>query len=246
MKIYLNKLKFNKKFASITGIFTCILLCSGLFISNNIKDKTESSNLDYSTKEALSFKFSPITTEEESETTEEISKEHTSETEPTVVKSNPKQPYKKPSETKSDNDYRISTISTVVNTENTTGKEDTNLNESEDVFLIAAAVCREAGGESIETQMLVANVIINRVNSSKYPNTVRGVLTQKNQYGTMWKYGVSFPKWATENIKEQCYSVAKRILNGERVCPENVIYQAEFKQGSGVYSYVGGMYFCYA
>ena len=47
----------------------------------------------------------------------------------------------------------------------------------DDLFYLAAAVCREAGGESEEIQLLVANVVINRVNSSIYPDTIYGVLT---------------------------------------------------------------------
>ena len=116
----------------------------------------------------------------------------------------------------------------------------------DDLFYLAAAVCREAGGESEEIQLLVANVIINRVNSSIYPDTIYEVLTEYKQYGTMWKYGVSFPDWADDKVKEQCYSVAKRILEGERFCPENVLFQAEFKQGSGVFKQFGDdYYFCY-
>lgn len=115
----------------------------------------------------------------------------------------------------------------------------------DDLFYLAAAVCREAGGASEEIQLLVANVIINRVNSSIYPNTIYSVLTQYMQYGTMWKYGISFPKWANQKIKDQCYSVARRVLEGERFCPENVLFQAEFKQGSGIYKQFKGYYFCY-
>lgn len=115
----------------------------------------------------------------------------------------------------------------------------------EDLFYLAAAVCREAGGESEEIQLLVANVIINRVNSSVYPDTIYEVLTQRRQYGTMWRDGISFPDWATEEVQEQCYSVARRILEGERFCPENVLFQAEFEQGSGIYAEYPGYYFCY-
>lgn len=124
--------------------------------------------------------------------------------------------------------------------------EGTKNYTDDDLYYLAAAVCREAGGESEEIQLLVANVIINRVNSSIYPDTIYEVLTEYKQYGTMWKYGVSFPNWADEKVKEQCYSVAKRILEGERLCPENVLFQAEFKQGSGVFKQFGDdYYFCY-
>lgn len=132
-------------------------------------------------------------------------------------------------------------------TENVTEpSEETKSYTDDDLFYLAAAVCREAGGESEEIQLLVANVVMNRVNSSLYPDTIYEVLTQYKQYGTMWKYGVSFPDWADEKVKEQCYSVAQRILEGERYCPENVLFQAEFKQGSGVYKQFGDdYYFCY-
>ena len=115
----------------------------------------------------------------------------------------------------------------------------------DDLFYLAAAVCYEAGGEPEETQLLVANVIINRVNSSLYPNTIYGVLTQPYQYGTLRRDGVHFPSWADKDVKTQCYNVARRVLNGERFCPANVLFQAEFVQGSGVYKKINNMYFCY-
>lgn len=133
-----------------------------------------------------------------------------------------------------------------VTEEATEPTEEVKSYTEDDLFYLAAAVCREAGGESEEIQLLVANVIINRVNSSYYPDTIYDVLTEYKQYGTMWKYGVSFPDWADEKVKEQCYSVAQRILEGERFCPENVLFQAEFKQGSGVFKQFGDdYYFCY-
>lgn len=116
----------------------------------------------------------------------------------------------------------------------------------DDLYYLAAAVCCEAGGESEEIQLLVANVVINRVNSPLFPNTIYGVLTQYKQYGMMWKYGVSFPTWANQNTIDHCYAIAKRILDGERVCPENVLFQAEFVQGSGIFKQFGDkFYFCY-
>lgn len=133
-----------------------------------------------------------------------------------------------------------------VTEEMTEPTEEVKSYSEDDLFYLAAAVCREAGGESEEIQLLVANVIMNRVNSSLYPNTIYEVLTQYKQYGTMWKYGISFPDWADQKVKDQCYSVAKKILEGERYCPENVLFQAEFEQGSGIFKQFGDdYYFCY-
>lgn len=137
-------------------------------------------------------------------------------------------------------------VSDILDTDDETQSENFVTYSDNDLFCLAAAVCREAGKKSEEIQLLVANVIINRVNSSRYPNTIYGVLTQYKQYGTMWRDGVSFPDWATDEIKEQCYNVAKRILDGERFCPENVVFQAGSPQGSGIYKYFEeGYYFCY-
>lgn len=134
-------------------------------------------------------------------------------------------------------------------TEETTGSvvstEPEKTYTDDDLFYLAAAVCREAGGESEEIQLLVANVVINRVNSSIYPDTIYGVLTDYRQYGMMWKYGVHFPSWADQETINHCYDVARRILEGERVCPDNVLFQAEFEQGSGIYKQFDGFYFCY-
>ena len=115
----------------------------------------------------------------------------------------------------------------------------------EDLYHLAVAICKEAGGENEEVQLLVANVIMNRVNSSIYPDTIYDVITQKGQYGTMYKDEIEFPKWATNSVQEQCYNSARIILEGNKFCPENVLYQAGFKQGSGVYKEYPGYYFCY-
>lgn len=116
----------------------------------------------------------------------------------------------------------------------------------DDLYYLAAAVCCEAGGENEEIQLLVANVVINRVNSSFYPDTIYDVLTEYGQYGMMWEYGIEFPNWADEDVKNQCYSVARRVLEGERFCPKNVLFQAEFEQGSGIFKQFGDeYYFCY-
>lgn len=115
----------------------------------------------------------------------------------------------------------------------------------DDLFCLAAVIYRESGASSEEVKMLVGNVVLNRVASDLYPNTIREVLTQKKQYGLMWKNGVSFPTNASESLVADCYDIAKRLLDGERVCPENVLFQAEFKQGSGVYKQIGNIFFCY-
>ena len=78
----------------------------------------------------------------------------------------------------------------------------------DDLYCLAAVICCEAGGESEEAQLMVGNVVLNRVLHKRYSDTIREVLEEPYQYGTMWKYGIKFPKWATEKTIKKCYAVA--------------------------------------
>ena len=51
-----------------------------------------------------------------------------------------------------------------------------------DTYLLAKCIYAEARGESYEGQVAVGAVILNRVRSSKFPNTVSGVIYQKNAF----------------------------------------------------------------
>ena len=82
-------------------------------------------------------------------------------------------------------------------------------------------------------------VVMNRVKSSDWPNTISGVLYQKGQYSTTkYFYTVSLP--------QEVYEMAEGILkNGTDDVPENVVFQAMRKQGKGTWKKVGTDYFCY-
>lgn len=54
----------------------------------------------------------------------------------------------------------------------------------DDLFWLSRVICREAGNQSLEGQMAVGNVVLNRVADPVFPNTVEGVLAQKNQFST--------------------------------------------------------------
>lgn len=82
-------------------------------------------------------------------------------------------------------------------------------------------------------------VVMNRVNSKAWPDTVKGVLYQKGQYSTT-KY------FYTKEIPPEVYNMAWDIYrNGTPDVPENVVFQATFRQGSGTWKKVNTDYFCY-
>ena len=122
----------------------------------------------------------------------------------------------------------------------------------DELFCMAAAIYNEAGGDmcSDETRLLVGYVILNRVNSSKFPNTIREVLEAKRQYGEFYWTGVKFAdrssKPEEKNAVERAYEIAKRVLTEPSTIPETVAFQAEFEQGTGVYKYQDSIYFCHA
>lgn len=70
--------------------------------------------------------------------------------------------------------------------DNKTEKRETviNLND-EEIMLLSKLVAGEARGESYEGQVAVAAVVINRVKDSRFPNTLEGVIYQKNAFSVV-------------------------------------------------------------
>jgi spore germination cell wall hydrolase CwlJ-like protein len=107
-----------------------------------------------------------------------------------------------------------------------------------DLDLLARLVHQEARGCNDYTQLLVANVVINRVNDPRFPNTIRGVIYQKGQYSGAGSL-------ASVKPNADCVRNARRVLSGERFCPSKVVWQSESRQGKGLWKRVGNQYFCY-
>lgn len=118
----------------------------------------------------------------------------------------------------------------------------------EELYLLAKIIYAEAGSSwlSDEQQLLVGNVVLNRVASPEFPNTIKEVIYQKGQY-----YGVNSNRFKKMVPGERELAHAKRLLDGERFCPTSVVFQANFKQGSGVWKAIPDKilkttYFCYS
>lgn len=113
--------------------------------------------------------------------------------------------------------------------------------ESEKKYLLARLVYAEAGGESDEHQQAVASVVLNRMNSDKFPDSIDEVIYQRNplQYACIEDGNID--KIPDERAIKNAYY----IWDNGSILPDNVLYQAEFKQGSGVYKKIGNTYFCY-
>jgi len=118
-----------------------------------------------------------------------------------------------------------------------------------DLYLLSKIIYAEAGSDwlSDEWKMSVGEVVLNRVAHPSFPSTVREVVYQPGQY-----YGSGNRWFETTRPDVRCVELAKRLLEGERVLNDpSVVYQANFKQGSGVHTalhdkYLGWTYFCFA
>lgn len=124
---------------------------------------------------------------------------------------------------------------------------------SDELYCMAAAIYNEAGGDSCsdDTRRMVGYVILNRVNDSRYPDTIRGVLEQRHQYGVFYITGVKFADRCKlpqeQHAVKRAYAIAKEVLETENIpIPSTVVFQAEFKQGISIYKYQDEMYFCHA
>ena len=58
----------------------------------------------------------------------------------------------------------------------------------EEIEILKYIVEQETRGGSYRHKCIVTNVVLNRVKDSRFPNTVKGVLLQKNQFSSTWNY----------------------------------------------------------
>lgn len=122
---------------------------------------------------------------------------------------------------------------------------------AEDVRLLAKIMDAEDGYNWPDAMILcIGEVVLNRVASPEFPDTVREVLYQAD--GGYVQYApVHSAAWATSEPTEHYVELAKRLLDGERVLNDPaIIYQALFEQGRGTVMtyhdfYLGSTtYFC--
>lgn len=85
--------------------------------------------------------------------------------------------------------------------------------EENDRFLLANLIYCEAGGEPYAGQLAVGAVVINRVLSSRYPNTVVGVIYQNRQFQpvTTGRFALAI---ASDKATASCYQAADEAMKG--------------------------------
>lgn len=104
----------------------------------------------------------------------------------------------------------------------------------EDLFELSKIITTEIGSSwyPIEWKMMVGEVVLNRVASPEYPDTIYDVIHQKGQYQNA---GTTY----FDNLLplEDCVDVAVRLLSGERLINDiRVVAQSGKERGAGTFA----------
>lgn len=117
-------------------------------------------------------------------------------------------------------------------------KQESVSYSKEDLRLLACLVHAEAGTQSYEGKLAVANIVLNRVKSPKYANSIKAVIYQKGQFsvaysGSMEKQLASYSHYSNQS---QLLSIkaAKAALEGSNNIGSRLYfhsYKAAVKKG---------------
>lgn len=83
------------------------------------------------------------------------------------------------------------------------------IDSADDLTLLAAIIQIEAGNEVYEGQVAVGSVVMNRVRSGSFPNTVGGVIFAKGQFATSRMSSV-----ISRGVKASCIQAAQEAMSG--------------------------------
>lgn len=90
--------------------------------------------------------------------------------------------------------------------------------KEEDVRLLAKIINAEAGNQPYKGKLAVGNVVLNRVGSPGFPNTIRKVIYQKGQFSPVANGAIN------KKPNEESIKAAKEVLAGSRVVDGDVLF----------------------
>lgn len=118
---------------------------------------------------------------------------------------------------------------------------------ADELLLVAQVVQEESKGSGVEARAAVANVIYNRIASSRFPDSVSGVIFQKNQF-TVARDEEKLR--AVMPISKTIEAVNQIFIGGDMILPDDVLYFRSSKKGTSwdkrvYYATYGGNSFFY-
>ena len=94
-----------------------------------------------------------------------------------------------------------------------------------DLDLLAHIIYNEAGNQTLTGKIAIGNVVMNRVKSPLFPNTVEDVIYQKNQFVPRGS------KVMTRTVNEQSWVAAKLVMEGVVVMPNAFFFNTKGLKG---------------
>ena len=109
----------------------------------------------------------------------------------------------------------------------------------EEMNLLAKVVWVESRGECESGQQAVAEVVLNRIASDKFPNNLKDVIYGEGQFRSVKFLDKAKPY-------QLQYQMIENALYGPYILPKDVYYFATTPTNSKVWDRIGGHVFCYA
>lgn len=111
-------------------------------------------------------------------------------------------------------DSSSDTATSSTNTDIKPDNKETSVSATDETTALLAGILECEAGVSYEGMIAVGTVIMNRVNSPKFPNTIKGVIYQSGQFSpvTSGKLNRTLQRGASASA----YKAARAVLNGER------------------------------
>lgn len=119
------------------------------------------------------------------------------------------------------------------------GREGIDYISLDDFELMGKTVFAEAKTEEFEGQVAVAEVILNRVESENFPDTVEEVIKQDGAFSTWGNGSVE-----AAPLDDECLEAVQDAVN-ERIFPDSVVYfrEGRFHSFGTPYTVIGHHYF---
>lgn len=122
-------------------------------------------------------------------------------------------------------------------------KKSSNNYSKSDLRLMSSIINCEAGIEPYQGKLAVGIVVMNRIKSKSFPNTLKGVIYQRGQFSPVTNGSLNrrLSEYDSGRIKSKqwktCIKAAKKVLNGKRT----ILYRGKEKKMNNFYFFSVGL-----
>lgn len=122
-------------------------------------------------------------------------------------------------------------------------KSKKNKYTKSELRLMSSIINCEAGIEPYQGKLAVGIVVMNRIGSKRFPNTLKGVIYQRGQFSPVRNGSLRrrLSEYDSGKIKSEqwksCISAAKKVLNGQRT----ISYRGKAKKMNSYYYFSVGL-----